>query len=179
MANVDPGKVPVTSPSEWARLNERALPRRGRALDLASGEGRHAIWLASRGLEVTAVDRDERALEYLRRAARDNALTVSTKCVDLEQTAVSLGIAAFDVIVVTNYLHRPLFPRIQTALAQGGFLIYETFTRAQATIGKPTNPAFLLEPGELERLVSPLEILRSREGFFDGRHVASVLARLP
>jgi SAM-dependent methyltransferase len=85
--------------------------------------------------------------------------------------------STFDVIVVVHYLHRPLFPALIEALAPGGVLVYETFTRAQAARGKPTNPDFLLEPGELLDLVQPLEILASREGDFDGRMIASVIAR--
>jgi hypothetical protein len=81
------------------------------------------------------------------------------------------------VIVVVHYLHRPLFPALIEALAPNGLLLYETFTTAQAARGKPTNPDFLLKPGELLDLVRPLEILASREGDFEDRMVASVLAR--
>ena len=85
--------------------------------------------------------------------------------------------STYDVIVVVHYLHRPLFPALIEALTPGGLLVYETFTRAQAARGKPTNPDFLLEPGELLDLVRPLEVLASREGDYDGRMVASVIAR--
>ena len=79
-------------------------------------------------------------------------------------------------MVVTNYLHRALMPAIVRAVAPGGVLVYETFTAAQAGRGTPTNPAFLLAPGELPRLVAPLAVIRQREGDIDGRHVASVVA---
>jgi len=78
---------------------------------------------------------------------------------------------------VVRYLHRPLVPVLIRALRPGGLLVYETFTRAQAARGRPTNPAFLLEPGELLTLVEPLEILSSREGDYDGGMIASVIAR--
>jgi hypothetical protein len=78
---------------------------------------------------------------------------------------------------VVHYLHRPLFAALLGALRPGGVLVYETFTRAQAARGRPTNPAYLLESGELPRLVQPLAILASREGDYDGRMVASVIAR--
>ena len=96
---------------------------------------------------------------------------------DLETGDADLGDAAWDLIVVTHYLHRPLMPAIVRALAPGGVLLYETFTTAQAARGKPTNPAFLLLPGELPRLVAPLATVRQREEEVDGRMVASVAAR--
>ena len=73
------------------------------------------------------------------------------------------------MIVVTHYLHRPLFPSLLAALRPGGALVYETFTRAQAARGRPTNPGFLLAPGELRRLVAPLDVRAAREGDFEGR----------
>ena len=96
---------------------------------------------------------------------------------DLESDENPFRGAAYDVIVVVHYLHRPLFPVLIDAVAPGGLLVYETFTLAQAARGKPTNPDFLLKPGELLELVRPLEVLVSREGDFDGRMIASVLAR--
>jgi hypothetical protein len=98
---------------------------------------------------------------------------------DLERGGHPLDRLAYDVIVVVHYLHRPLFPALIDALAPGGLLIYETFTRAQAARGKPTSPSFLLEPGELVELVRPLEVLESREGDYEGRMVASVIGRRP
>ena len=87
-----------------------------------------------------------------------------------------LPVVTYDLIVVVHYLHRALFPALRSALRPGGILVYETFTRAQALLGKPTNPAFLLEPGELRNLVAPLEVLVEREGEFEGRMLASVIA---
>ena len=78
---------------------------------------------------------------------------------------------------MVHYLHRPLFPPLLAALRPGGVLVYETFTIAQAARGKPTNPDFLLRPGELRDLVGSLELLAWREGEFDGRDVASVVAQ--
>ena len=96
---------------------------------------------------------------------------------DLEGGENPFPRSTYDVIVVVHYLHRPLFPALVEALTPGGLLVYETFTRAQAARGKPTNPDFLLESGELVELVRPLEVLASREGDYDGRMVASVIAR--
>lgn len=164
-------------PAFWLTAHSHLLPASGKALDVACGGGRHALWLAARGLSVTAIDRNLEALERLRQAALSADLAVTTRAQDLETGEDWLGADAFDVIVVVHYLHRPLFPALCEALRPGGLLVYETFTRAQAALGKPTNPAYLLEPGELERLVQPLGVLDSREGFFDGRHIASVVAR--
>jgi tellurite methyltransferase len=76
-----------------------------------------------------------------------------------------------------HYLHRPLFAALKAALRHDGVLVYETFTRAQAARGKPTNPAFVLEPGELRELTAPLEVLFEREGEFEGKMLASVIAK--
>jgi tellurite methyltransferase len=164
-------------PSSWLVAHADLLPRAGVALDLASGRGRNALWLAERGMTVVALDRNEHALADLRGEAAHRGLTVLADLADLETGHVSFDRGAFDVIVVTYYLHRPLFPALIAALKPGGLLIYETFTLDQAGRGKPTNPEFLLEPGELVRLVQPLEIVDSREGTFEDRDVASVVAR--
>ena len=108
---------------------------------------------------------------------RRAVLLLSPQVQDLETGDVRLGTGVFDVVVAVHYLHRPLFPALIDSLKPGGLLVYETFTRAQAAIGKPTNPDFLLEPNELGRLVQPLDVLDSREGLFGGRHVASIVAR--
>lgn len=150
------------------------------ALELAAGRGRNAWWLATvAGCRTLAVDFDARALDELGRRARDAGVNLDTRCQDLEAPSASLERDAFDVIVVTRYLHRPLFPAILAALRPGGVLVYETFTAGQARLGKPTNPAFLLEPGELRALVRPLDVLSEREGLFDGAAIASVVARKP
>jgi hypothetical protein len=81
------------------------------------------------------------------------------------------------LILVTRYLHRPLVPALANALKPGGLLLYETFTLAQAQNGHPTNPDFLLVPGELSRLVAPLRVVRQREGEADGAQLAAVAAR--
>ena len=163
-------------PSRWLVDHAHMLPRRGHALDVASGSGRNALWLAARGLETLAVDRSPTSVAAIRSAAAQQELPIHAEVVDLEVEGATLPVAAFDVVVVVHYLHRALFPALKSALRPGGFLVYETFTRAQAQRGKPTNPAFLLEPGELRTLVAPLEILREREGDFEGKMLASVIA---
>jgi len=166
----------MNAPCAWLVDNRARLPAEGDALDLASGSGRHAIWLAGQGYRTTAIDRDGSALAALDQEAARRGLSIHTRIVDLETGEPTLAPRSFDLIVVVHYLHRPLFPALVSALRPGGVLVYETFTRAQAARGKPTNPAFLLEPGELVRLVQPLRVIASREGEFDGRNVASVVA---
>ena len=165
------------APATWLVDHQHLIPRSGDALDVACGRGRHALWLAERGLIVHAVDRSAEAIADLRRVSSHRALDIRPSVVDLETGAPQLPERAFDLVVVFNYLHRPLFPTLVAAVRPGGLLIYETFTRAQAARGKPTNPDFLLKPGELLELVEPLAVLASREGDFDGRMVASVVAR--
>lgn len=167
----------IHGPAGWLLENADLLTPGMRVADVAAGRGRHALLLAAAGFHVTAFDRDEAALTRGRERAARCGWTITTEVRDLEVSGADLGDAAFDAIVVTHYLHRPLFPAIARALVPGGVLLYETFTTAQALRGKPTNPAFLLESGELPRLVAPLEVLRSREGEVDGRMVASVVAR--
>jgi len=173
------GRSPVSGPSPWLVANAALAPRGARTLDVACGRGRHALFLAAAGYPVKAVDRDPSRVEALRSLARRLRLPLDVEAVDLEEAPTSLGEEEWELVVVFHYLHRPLFPKLVRALRPGGLLLYETYTREQAPRGKPTNPAFLLEPGELPRLVAPLEVVRQREGEHDGRHVASVAARKP
>jgi SAM-dependent methyltransferase len=117
-------------------------------LDVAAGNGRHTRLFVERGHAVVAVDRDPRALDGA--AAR-----VEVVRADLEDGSPwPLGARRFGGIVVTNYLHRPLLPILVDRLEPGGVLIYETFARGHERFGKPSNPDFLLEPGELLRAVA-------------------------
>jgi len=167
----------IDAPASWLTGHAHLLPSSGMALDVACGRGRHAVWLAERGLVVRAVDRDAEAIAALDVEARRRGLSIRAEVVDLENREPPLGHETADVVVAVHYLHRALFPVLISALRPNGLLVYETFTQAQAMRGKPTNPAFLLAPGELVELVAPLEVIASREGAFDGRDVASVVAR--
>ena len=164
------------APSSWLLESASWLPATGCALDVAGGRGRHALLLAAAGFEVTAIDRDLSALAALEDEALALGLPVRTHAQDLEAAEASVGEAAFDLIVGFRYLHRPLFPALRRALRPGGVLVYETFTRAQAERGHPKNPAFLLDEGELPRLVAPLEVLAHDEGEREGSFVARVVA---
>jgi rhodanese-related sulfurtransferase len=167
-------------PSPWLVDNADLLPQRGRALDVACGAGRHALLLAAAGFAVTAIDRDAATITRLSQQAERLGLPVETEVVDLETSTTPppvLAPGAYDLIIATRYLHRPLFPHLIGALAPGGTLIYETFLEQQAERGHPKNPAFLLKPGELSTLVAPLSILRQREGDHDGPLISSIVAR--
>lgn len=134
----------TSKPSAWiARFAHLAQPG-GRVLDVACGSGRHTRFFAERGHPVLAVDRDAAVLEPLRAVQNVTAFTA-----DLEAQPWPFAGQRFDAIVVTNYLHRPLFPSLAAALAHDGALLYETFARGNEMFGRPTNPDFLLRPGEL------------------------------
>ncbi|TKC82626.1 class I SAM-dependent methyltransferase [Trinickia terrae] len=150
-------------PSRWVRRWAHLVAAGGAVLDVAAGGGRHARWFAARGHRVTALDRDAAAL-----AAMTGVAGIETIAADLEDGSPwplppDSGFAA---VVVTNYLYRPLFPRLIDALAPGGVLIYETFAAGNETVGKPSNPAFLLAPGELLDAVRPrLRVVAFQDGF--------------
>jgi len=167
----------MNPPSLWLTSNAHLLPTVGDALDVACGSGRHALWLAERGLQTTALDRDADRIAALNADASRLHLPLHAEVADFESGSFQFTPDTYDVIVVVHYLHRPLFPSLVAALRPGGLLVYETFTRAQAARGHPRNPAFLLERGELLMRVQPLEVLTSREGDYEGRMVASVIAR--
>lgn len=129
-------------------------------LDLACGHGRHARFLAAADWRVTAVDRDAAAL-----AALADHAGIETLVADLEAGAWPLAGRRFDGIVVTNYLHRPLFPRLVEALEADGVLICETFMRGNERFGRPSNPDFLLRPNELlEAFAGPLSVVAFEQG---------------
>jgi rhodanese-related sulfurtransferase len=170
------GDAAIDGPAGWLLDNADLLRPGMRVLDVAAGRGRHALLLAAAGFTVTAIDRDAARMHALETTAARLAWPVETVVRDLEARGVDLGDSAYDLIVVTHYLHRPLFPALVRALAPGGVLLYETFTIGQAARGRPTNPAFLLGPGELSQLVAPLSVVRQRDGDVNGKLVASVVA---
>ncbi len=135
-------------PSPWVLAHAGLVPAGGTVLDLAAGAGRHARLFAGRGHPVTAVDRDISALSGI----------AGVECLkaDLEDGSPwPLPGRRFAGVVVTNYLHRPLFAEIRAAVAPGGALIYETFARGNERFGKPNNPDFLLKDNELLELALP------------------------
>ncbi len=138
--------------------------RRGRALDIASGKGRNALFLADRGFDVVAIDISPVGLEEGRRRAAEKNLAITWQQADLEQ--LQLSEAAYDLIVNFNYLQRSLIPQIKSALRIGGTVIFETYLIDQPAIGHPKNPAYLLEHNELLDCFRDFRVLYYREGQF-------------
>ncbi len=133
------------APSNWVVKWAHLVPAGGRVLDLACGYGRHARYFAARGHPVVACDRDSIAL-----AALKGVRGIEPVLADLERgDPWPCEPDSFAGVVVTNYLHRPLFPALEAALSAGGVLIYETFLLGNEQYGKPSNPAFLLGRDEL------------------------------
>jgi len=144
----------VSEPSEWVVRYAPHIRPGGRILDVACGSGRHTRFLTQAGFEVEAVDRDAAALAGIAGLAG-----VTVRRADLENGPWPYRIAVFDGIVVTNYLHRPLFTPLFNALKLGGVLIYETFSEGNELLGRPRNPDHLLKSGELlERAEGRLEV---------------------
>jgi SAM-dependent methyltransferase len=138
--------APSTGPSAWVERHSPLIPLSGPILDVAAGRGRHTRYLLEKGHSVIAVDKN---ISYLRNIKTPRLSLIQ---VDLETDGSwPFKKSMFAGVVVTNYLYRPLFGTIIESLAQGGFLIYETFARGNEEFGKPNNPDYLLEPGELIR----------------------------
>ena len=152
------------------------LPSRGRALDVAGGAGRHAIWLAQRGLDVTLADVSPVGLTIARRRAAELGASITALQTDFE--AGQFPPDPWNLIVSVCYLWRPLFARYPDALAPGGTLAVIQPTRRNLERHDKPPADFLLEEGELPRLVAGLEIVYCQEGWLgDERHDAVLVAR--
>lgn len=144
------------------RLSASAKGRGIRALDVACGGGRHAVPLAAAGFAVTGIDFQYDRLVRARSAATERAVHLSLACADL--TMMPLPPCHFEVVVVTRYLDRTLFPALRQTLVPGGLLLYETFTEHQLRYPRgPRSRNHLLAPGELRMLVHGMEVLFDEE----------------
>lgn len=159
----DPHTNQALVPSPWVRSCMESLCKTGavkpglRALDLACGGGRHALYLASLGYSVHAVDKNTPETVW--------PANVQFEALDLEQEHWPLAGQQYDLIVVTNYLHRPHFANLlQNLKSENAVLVYETFMDGNAQFGSPRSPEFLLQPGELLARMSSLNILRFEQG---------------
>lgn len=164
----------IAAPSPWLARWAHLLAPGARVLDVACGSGRHVRWLAARGLRITGVDRDGAAIAAL-------AAISETRVADIEADPWPWPGRQWDAVLVTNYLWRPLLATLRDAVAPGGWLIYETFAAGNETVGRPSRPDFLLEPGELLRLCADWRIVAYEEGFLQGppRFVQRIVARRP
>jgi SAM-dependent methyltransferase len=147
--------------STWIERFAPLVVPGARVLDVACGYGRHARFFAGRGHPVLAVDRDAAALAALSDDAR-----IETAAVDLESGGWPLPDVRFGAVVVTRYLHRPLFPFLLAALDGDGVLLYETFAQGNEAYGRPTNPDFLLQRDELWQVAQHnLTVVAFEQGF--------------
>jgi tellurite methyltransferase len=161
-------------PSPFVRSLDGLLPRAGRALDVAGGAGRHAIWLARRGLEVTLVDVSPEALRLARAAAGD--LPITTLELDLDVAPLPAG--PFELILCFHFLDRRVYGELPARLAPGGLLVAVHPTRLNLERHPSPAAPYLVEPGELPALLPGLEIVRSEEGWLEeSRHEARLVAR--
>jgi SAM-dependent methyltransferase len=158
--------------SPWVQRWAPLITPRGSVLDVACGGGRHLRWLQAQGFAVTGVDRDAAALESLRELGR-------VIVADIENTPWPLADETFDAVIVTNYLWRPLLSTIVASVAPGGVLIYETFAAGNEAFGKPSNPDFLLHPGELLWACATLQVVAYEDGLLGNptRRVQRIAAR--
>lgn len=150
--------------SAWVRRWSHLLPANAKVLDLACGRGRHARWFHALGHRILALDRSPEALAAIGLPAD----RCETLLADIEGGPWPLAGRQFDAVVVTNYLWRPLLPALLDTIAPGGVLIYETFAAGNETVGKPSRPDFLLQPGELLRVCRDLRTVAFEDGFEGG-----------
>ena len=164
----------LSPPSPWV---ERFIPYISKdypVLDLACGGGRHSLLLLRRGLRVTAADRNVSSLAALPLSGQERKSLEILEC-DLESGSFPLAGRSFGAVVVTNYLHRPLFPALIDLLPPMGLLIYETFALGNAQFGKPSNPDYLLRPGELlDAVAGRLHVLAYEDLIVDEPKPAAV-----
>ncbi len=177
-------QVHPISPERFLIENFSLLPK-GLALDIAMGEGRNAIFLSTRGFDVDGVDVDPDAARRARTAARKLGAPIRGVVGNVEDGTYIIPLETYDVIVVFNYLHRPLFRDIRDGLEPGGVVVFQTYTTEQPRLGPPTDPARLLRPGELKQVFDDWEILRLREEIepaapgHPARALAGIVARKP
>jgi SAM-dependent methyltransferase len=172
------------APSSFLVDHFEMLPK-GLVLDVPMGEGRNAIYLATRGFDVDGVDADPKKITRARTAARKLNAPIRAMVGNVEDGTYIIPLETYDVIVVFNYLFRPLLREIRDGIVPGGVVVYQTFTVEQARLGRPRNPDYLLKPGELKQAFADWEILKYREFVGPPRHggperaVAGIIARKP
>lgn len=170
--------VKAPEPSPFLLSLDGSLPRKGRALDVAGGTGRHAIWLARRGLEVALVDVSPVGVSLAREAATAAGVRIDARVADLETTPFPAG--PWDLVVSFYYLWRPIFAAYIANLSPGGLLVVAQSTRTNLQRHQRPAERFLLADGELPSLIPGLDIVHYQEGWLQqGRHEAQIVARKP
>ncbi len=167
------------APSGWVRRWSHLVAAGGTVLDVACGQGRHMRWFSGRNHPVVGVDQSQDAIDSVASlVASGHAEAVLA---DIENGPWPFAQRSFDAVVVTHYLWRPLLPTLLQSLAPGGVLIYETFAAGNETVGKPSRPDFLLQPGELLAVCAGLRIVAFEEGFLEApaRFVQRIAAVQP
>lgn len=171
--------IVLHEPARWLTQWNEQLPTRGRALDIAGGSGRNAIWLARRGLQVTLVDIAAVGVALAAENAQAAGVLLNMIVADLESGPLPAG--PWDVIINFYFLLRSLWPQLSPSLAPGGYLAFAHQTRRN--LERHTHPPahLLLDEGELLRFlrrIPEMEILDYREEWnTDGHHEAKLLAR--
>ncbi len=150
-------------PNSFLKTHVASLPR-GKAADLAAGEGGNAVFLAQKGFRVEAVDISSVGLRKARSFARTKQVKIRTVQADLDHFQIEPG--RYDLITVFYYLNRRLIPRIKKGLKKGGRIVYETYLVEQSLLGGPKNPDYLLKTNELLSLFQEFRVLFYREGIF-------------
>ena len=165
--------------ARWAHL----VPAGGTVLDVACGLGRHGLYFFALNHPVVLVDIAQAAIDNVASRLPVNAPAARCIVADIENGPWPLpkldgAPEQFAAVVVTNYLWRPLLPTIMASLAPGGVLIYETFAHGNASVGKPSRPDFLLQPGELLRACAGLRVVAYEDGFLPtpARYVQRIAA---
>ena len=156
----------IDTPSPWITSWAHLAKPNGAVLDVACGYGRHAHFFHALGHPVTVVDRSREAIESIAIDVRVCEKVVA----DIENDDWPFTGRKFDAVVVTNYLWRPLLPTLLASLAKGGVLLYETFAAGNETVGKPSRPDFLLQPGELLEACKGLRVVAFEDGFSSGEN---------
>lgn len=166
-------------PSPWLQRWSHLLPAGGRVLDVACGSGRHLRWLAAQGWQPTGIDRDSAALAMSQDLVDAGQATLINA--DIETGPWPCTGQHFDAVLVTNYLWRPLWPQLLASLAPGAVLVYETFADGNQTVGKPSRPDFLLQPGELLQRCAVLRVVAYEDGYLDSppRYLQRLVAVAP
>jgi SAM-dependent methyltransferase len=148
--------------SSWVNKNYKLIKKQGLVLDLACGSGRHGRFLLEKGFQVVFLDKDISNLRDLKLVSGAQLIKFNLE----NGSSLPFPMQKFDAVLVTNYLHRPLFKSLLSVILDGGLLIYETFARGNEVFGRPSNSNYLLEPEELIDLVRPtLRVISFQEGY--------------